>query len=96
MQTNTKGGSCWQLSFSPTETYPEIFTDFIDEYFTTSSLDYGDDGLERLTAYADINFDEKDFAARAELAGISLPPYKKTLLESANWLKDYVIKFAPV
>lgn len=96
MQTNTKGGSCWQLSFSPTETYPENFTDFIDEYFTTSSLDYGDDGLERLTAYADINFDEKDFAARAELAGISLPPYKKTLLESANWLKDYVIKFAPV
>ncbi len=96
MQTNNKGGSCWQLVFTPMESYPAPFADFIDEYFTTSALDYNNDGREQLTAYADINFDEQDFAIRAKLSGIEILPYEKKRLESDNWLKDYVIKFAPV
>ena len=96
MTKENKGGSCWQITFAAAETYPETLSDFIDEYFTTSALDYQDNGKEVLSAYADINFNEADFKQAAQNQGISLPPYQKTLLESSNWLKDYVIKFAPV
>ena len=96
MTKENKGGSCWQITFAAAETYPETLSNFIDEYFTTSALDYQDDGKEVLSAYADINFNEADFKQAAQNQGISLPPYQKTLLESSNWLKDYVIKFAPV
>ena len=91
-----KGGSCWQIKFKPQEEYEEKLTNFIDDYFTTSSLDYCDNGNEILSAYADINFNEKDFLTQAQQQGVSLPEYEKTLLESQNWLKDYVIKFPPV
>lgn len=96
MSLTTKGGSCWQLTFAPAEEYPAELSDFIDEYFTTSSLDYRDDGKEQLIAYAENSFNEADFLKAAKSRGLSLPGYKKTLLESSNWLKDYVIKFAPV
>lgn len=96
MTQQNKGGSCWQIRFSATEEYPETLTNFIDEYFTTSAIDYQDDGKEVLSAYADINFNELDFQEAAQNSQISLPSYEKTLLESSNWLKDYVIEFAPV
>lgn len=96
MQSNNKGGSCWQINFAPTLNYDEKFSNFIDEYFTTSSLNYQDNGEEELVAYADINFDEQDFLNTAKAKGIILPPYSKSILESSNWLKDYVIEFAPV
>ena len=44
--TENKGGSCWQIKFAPQEKYDENLTNFIDDYFTTSSLDYHDDGIE--------------------------------------------------
>ena len=96
MTQQNKGGSCWQIRFAATEEYPETLTNFIDEYFTTSAIDYQDDGKEILSAYADINFNEHDFQKAAQSSQISLPSYEKTLLESSNWLKDYVIEFAPV
>lgn len=96
MSTNNKGGSCWQLIFTPAENYAPNFIDFIDEYFQTSSLEYIDDCQEHLSAFADINFAETDFLQQAKQQNIPLPSYQKTLLESSNWLKDYVIKFAPV
>lgn len=91
-----KGGSCWQIKFVPQENYAENFINFIDEYFMTSSLDYNDDGSEELSAYADINFNEQEFLAAAQSQNIILPKYEKILLESSNWLKDYVIEFPPV
>lgn len=96
MNKENKGGACWQLTFTPCENYPQSLLDFIDEYFTTSALDYEDNGQEVLSAYADINFNEQDLQKAAKNNNILLPEYSKTLLESKNWLKDYVIEFAPV
>ena len=92
----SKGGSCWQLIFEATDLYNADFSNFIEEYFTTSTLDYTDDGQEQISAYAELGFDEDAFITEAGLRGISLPPYHKQLLESSNWLKDYVIEYAPV
>lgn len=96
MNNTPKGGSCWQLIFASTDFYPADFSNFIEDYFSTSSLDYTDDGAEQISAYADMSFDEAAFKEEAALRGITIPAYEKKLLESSNWLKDYVIEFAPV
>ena len=96
MPDTPKGGSCWQLTFAPAENYPAGLVDFIDDYFTTSGLDYNDDGTETLSVYAGLDFNENDFRTAADARGLTLPPYTLTRLESTNWLKDYVISFAPV
>ena len=68
----------------------------MEEYFGVVSCNYNDDGTEQYVAYQNTHFDEADFLNTAKQRGITLPPYKKEYLESQNWLKDYVIEFAPV
>ena len=93
MNNTPKGGSCWQLIFASTDFYPADFSNFIEDYFITSSLDYTDDGAEQISAYADMSFDEAAFKEEAALRGITIPAYEKirAVLEKKNrasWMKD--------
>lgn len=91
-----KSGSCWQISFTPMNEYPEQLVCFLEEYFNVVSCNYQDDGSEQYIAYQNADFDENDFKAAAQSQNILLPEYKISFLESQNWLKDYVIEFPPV
>ena len=91
-----KSGACWQITFANKKEYDEIFTEFLEEYFTVVSCNYNDDGTEQYVAYQNNHFDEQDFINTAKQRNIILPPYQKEYLESQNWLKDYVIEFAPI
>lgn len=92
----TQSGSCWLIKFEPRETTDEITSEFFDDYFDVVAVNYTDNGLEEYVGYKDNSFDEQDFLAAAALRQIKLPPYQKEFLESRNWLKENVIKFAPV
>ncbi len=92
----TQSGSCWLIKFSPCETLEEELSFFFDDYFDVVAVNYTDDGLEEYVGYKGADFNEDDLHQSAEAMGISLPPYTKEFLESKNWLKENVIKFAPV
>lgn len=90
-----KAGSCWQISFAPLKEYPQPLCDFLEEYFNVVSCNYNDDGSEQYVAYQNSVFDETDFITTSQNRQIELPAYEISFLESQNWLKDYVIEFAP-
>lgn len=91
-----KSGSCWQISFAPQNQYLENLTEFLEEYFEVTACNYTDDGKEQYVAYQNQSFEESNFIEEAARRKIALPAYEKTFLESQNWLKDYVIEYAPV
>ena len=92
----TQSGSCWLVKFTPQEYIAETISEFFDEYFDVVAVNYTDDGLEEYVGYKDNSFNEKEFIAYANNYNITLPEYKIEFLESKNWLKENVIKFAPV
>ena len=92
----TQTGSCWLIKFSPCESMNEELSFFMDEYFDVVAVNYTDDGLEEYVGYADNNFSAHDLEQKAADRGLNLPPYTIEFLESKNWLKENVIKFAPV
>lgn len=94
--TANKGGSCWQINFTPVETIDEILDSFLEEYFDVVACNYTDKGLEQYSGYKSLAFNEQDMLNAARNAGVNLIPYEIEFLESANWLKDNVIEFAPV
>lgn len=88
--------SCWQVNFFPEiEVSPE-FENFLEDFFEVSADNYSDDGADIWVGYHSGAFSEKAMLEVAAQRGINLPPYEITRLESQNWLKDYVIEFAPV
>ena len=89
-------GSCWLVKFQPCENMNEELSFFMDEYFDVVAVNYTDDGLEEYVGYANNNFSAKDLEQKAKERGLTLPPYTTEFLESKNWLKENVIKFAPV
>lgn len=89
-------GSCWLVKFNPAESIDEITSDFFDEYFDVVAVNYTDDGLEEYVGYKNSSFNEQHFIQEARQRNINLPPYKTEFLESRNWLKENIIKFAPV
>lgn len=91
-----KTGSCWLVKFKPCETIDEELSFFMDEYFDVVAVNYTDDGLEEYVGYANNNFSAADLEQQAHVRGLTLPPYTTEFLESKNWLKENVIKFAPV
>ena len=92
----TSSGSCWLIKFTPVETLDEATSNFFDEYFDVTAVNYLDNGQEEYVGYKNSRFDEQDFLASAKSWNIKLPAYTKEFLESKNWLKENVIKFAPV
>ena len=60
------------------------------------SVDYTDDGFEIYKGYKNASFKEEELQDFISERNLTLPPHKTEFLESDNWLKDYVIRFAPV
>ncbi len=87
--------SCWQVTFFPQTPASAEFENFLENYFEVTAQNYADDGRDEYVGYQSGTFDEDKMRAAASSAGISLPEYKIEHLESANWLKDYVIRFEP-
>lgn len=92
----TQSGSCWLIKFAPQENINDALSTFFDEYFDVVAVNYTDDGREEYVGYKDNHFNEADFLQSAKQWGVELPPYTTEFLESKNWLKENVIKFAPV
>lgn len=87
--------TCWQISFFPPHTPNENFSEFLDSFFEVNAQNYADNGQDEYIGYLSGSFDESAMLASAKEFGIILPPYKIAELKSENWLKDYVIEFAP-
>ena len=83
------------LKFAPVAQLSETETTFLEDTFEVVAINYTDDGLEEYVCYAPLNFDIKAFKAEIQKKGYNLPPFTTELLESKNWLKENVIKFAP-
>ena len=67
----------------------------MNEFFEVFSQNYQSDGYDEFIGYSGTPLDEEQMIKVANSYGITLPKYKIEKLESENWLKDYVIKFAP-
>lgn len=87
--------SCKLIKFTPVETMPEIEADFLEQTFDVVAVNYTDDGLEEYVGYAPLEFDEQDFKKLIKKNNYALPGFQVEFLESKNWLKENVIKFAP-
>ncbi len=87
--------SCWQITFCPPQQADENFESFLTEYFEVTAQNYADNGQDEYVGYCSGEFSEAEMLTAAQAANITLPPYSVKKLESSNWLKDYVIKFAP-
>lgn len=87
--------TCWQITFHPQSEPNSLFEDFLAEFFEVTSQNYCSEGFDEYIGYQSGHFDEQEMQAFASSLGICLPPYDVSELKSDNWLKDYVIKFAP-
>ena len=91
-----KGGSCRVVTFAPVESLDNFTQEMLEEFFDVVSVDYTDDGFKIYKGYKNASFQEDELTRFIAANNLNLPAYKTELLESANWLKDYVIQFAPV
>ncbi len=89
-------GRCWQITFAKQEADKNEFGEFLESWFDVVTCDYTEDGFDIWSGSKDSHFNEQEFLSYAKGQNISLPPYEAKLLESEDWLKDNVIKFAPV
>lgn len=89
------GKSCKLIKFSPLEEMPAAEADFLEEMFDVVAVNYTDGGQEEYIGYVPLDFDISAFLERAKQRGLNLPPFTEETLESKNWLKENVIRFAP-
>lgn len=94
MDNNFTG--CVLVKFVSADTMEENISNFLDEYFEVSALNYLDDGSEEYVGYAQTDFAPEDLKKRAKEAGIDLPMFQTEKLENKNWLTENVIKFDPI
>ena len=87
--------SCKLIKFLPVTSLPEAEADFLDETFDVVAVNYTNDGMEEYVGYAPLDFNEQEFKQRIKKYNYSLPQFHTEFLESKNWLKENVIKFAP-
>lgn len=87
--------SCKLIKFEPVESLSEQTAEFLDETFDVVAVNYTDNGLEEYVGYANLNFDEEKFRHTIKKSFTDLPEFHTEILESKNWLKENVIKFAP-
>lgn len=89
-------GNCKTVTFAAcAEIAPEL-ENFAEDFFEVVEINYTDDGEEQLVGYMRQNVDEAQMIAAAKAWNIELPKYQISVLEAKNWLKENVIKFAPV
>lgn len=85
---------CYQITFAPVEGLDHETIAFLEDSFDVLACNYTDSGLEEYVGYIAPGFNEAEFNQKAQ--PFNLPSYQISLLESENWLKDYVIEFAPI
>lgn len=89
------GKSCKLFRFEPVETLQERENEYLEETFDVVAVNYTDDGKEEYVCYAPLEFSAETLKADIQAQELNLPPYTEEVLESKNWLKENVIKFAP-
>jgi len=89
-------GSCWQIKFAPQFEPSPLWEDFLQEYFEVIADNYGDDGSDNFVGYQRPPFNEQEFIKLAQDRGFDVPAFHTELLSSDNWLKENVIRFAPL
>ena len=89
------GKSCKLIKFSPLEEMPAAEADFLEEMFDVVAVNYTDGGQEEYVGYVPLDFDIPAFLEHARQRGLNLPPFTEETLESKNWLKENIIRFAP-
>jgi len=87
--------SCKLIRFTPITSLPENETEFLEQTFEVVAVNYTDDGKEEYVGYAPLDFDETAFRTQIKEHNYALPDFNTEFLESKNWLKENVIKFAP-
>ena len=87
--------SCWQVIFFSDGGIDEKTETFLSDYFEVLAQNYDDAGNDEYVGYCSGELDEEKMLIASREAKVILPKYKIEKLESDNWLKDYVIKFAP-
>ena len=86
--------ACWLIKCVFDDEMPEDLSNFFDEYFDVTAINYQDNGKEEAVGYKSLTFDEKDMLRQADSFGVKMPEYKIEFLESKDWLKENVIKFS--
>ncbi len=89
------GKSCKLIRFAPIEALAERESEYLEETFDVVAINYTDDGKEEYVCYAPLEFDVNSLKKDIAEQNLNLPPYQEEILESKNWLKENVIKFAP-
>lgn len=87
--------SCKLLTFSLWTAIPEREADFLEQTFDVVAINFTDNGKEEYVCYAPLDFDTNKFKQDIIKNNYLLPDFTESILESTNWLKDNVIKFAP-
>lgn len=89
------GKSCKLIRFAPIEALAERESEYLEETFDVVAVNYTDDGKEEYVCYAPLEFNTQTFKTDIQTQRLNFPPYTEEVLESKNWLKENVIKFAP-
>lgn len=93
---SNNSGSCKIAKFEPVWEVSENLTEFADNFFEVTSIDYTDDGKEQLIGYLRQNAREEDLKLAAQTQGVDLPPYQWEILSSDDWLSENVMSFSPL
>ena len=91
-----KLGNCKIIKFDFCDSVPEDLENFAEEFFEVVEINYSYDGSEQLIGYMRADADLSELKEAALRWNVVLPAYKTEILEGRDWLKENVIKFAPV
>ena len=89
-------GNCKTVKFEPCAEIAADLENFAEDFFEVVEINYTDDGQEQLVGFMRQNVDETQMVEAAKAWNVQLPNYEISVLEAKNWLKENVIKFAPV
>lgn len=89
-------GNCKIVEFLPCDAVAEDLENFAEEFFDVVEINYTDDGQEQLVGYMRTDVTEEVLKNAAKAWNVTLPTYRIDILRGRDWLKENVIKFAPV
>ena len=93
---NQNIGNCKVIKFKPCSEVTAELENFAEDFFEVVEIRYDDDGSEQLIGYLRQDADETQMQNAALKRNVNLPEYTAEILENKDWLRENVIKFAPV
>ncbi|MBQ9271693.1 MAG: 50S ribosomal protein L11 methyltransferase [Alphaproteobacteria bacterium] len=84
------------VKFEPMTETDEMLAEFADNFFEVVEINYTDDGKEQLVGYLREGVETEQMLMEAQKQNVILPAYKIEILARKDWLKENVIRFAPV